>query len=130
MNEKQVHKAICKYLDMKYPDVIYTSDPSGMKVSIGLVMEMKAKRCKRYKIPDLLIFHPNEVYKGLFMEIKKDVSEVVTKSGYLRKDKHTQEQLKTLQRLQDLGYAAIFAAGFDHAKKAIDFYFNNQNPKP
>ena len=130
MTEKQVHKAICQYLDLQYPDVIYTSDPSGIRTTIGIVMEMKAKRCKRYKIPDLLILHPNDTYKGLFMEIKKDLSEIVTKSGDLRKDKHTQEQNRTLLRLQELGYAAIFAAGFDHAKKAIDLYFNNQNQKP
>lgn len=127
MTEKQVHKAICQYLDLQYPDVIYTSDPSGIRTTIGIVMEMKAKRCKRYKIPDLLILHPNSTYHGLFMEIKKDLSQIVTKSGDLRKDKHTQEQNRTLLRLQELGYAAIFAAGFDHAKKAIDLYFNNQN---
>lgn len=130
MNEKQIHKAICKYLDMQYPDVIYTSDPSGMRASIGLVMEMKAKRCKRYKIPDLLILHPCGHHAGLFIEIKKDLSQIVTKSGDLRKDKHIQEQNKTLKKLNQLGYAAIFAAGLDHAKKAIDLYFNNQNPKP
>lgn len=129
MTEKQVHKAICQYLDIQYPDVIYTSDPSGIRTTIGIVMEMKAKRCKRYKIPDLLILHPNGQYYGLFLEIKKDLSQIVTKSGDLRNDKHTQEQNRTLLRLQELGYAAIFAAGFDHAKKAIDLYFNNQNIK-
>jgi hypothetical protein len=128
MTEKQVHTAICKYLDAQYPDVIYTSDPSGMRVSIGLVIEMKAKRCKRYKIPDLLILHPSDKYAGLFMEIKKDLSQIVTKSGDLRKDKHTKEQNRTLEKLQQLGYAAIFAAGFDHAKKAIDLYFKNIRP--
>jgi hypothetical protein len=126
MTEKEVHKAICKYLDAQYPDVIYTSDPSGMRVSIGLVMEMKAKRCKRYKIPDLLILYPNGQYYGLFMEIKKDLSQIVTKSGDIRKDKHTQEQLKTLEKMHNLGYAAVFAAGFDHAKQAIDLYFKQK----
>lgn len=129
MTEKQVHTAICKYLDAQYPDVIYTSDPSGMRVSIGLVMEMKAKRCKRYKIPDLLILYPNSEYYGLFIEIKKDLSQLVTKSGDLRKDNHTQEQLRTLKKMQDLGYAAIFAAGFDHAKQAIDLYFKQNIAK-
>jgi hypothetical protein len=130
MNEKQVHKAICKYLDIHYPDVIYTSDPSGMRVSIGLVMEMKAKRCKKYPLPDLIVLQPSGAYHGLCMEIKKDLSEIFTKSGDMRKNKHIEEQHKTLKQLQKLGYAAIFAAGFDHAKKAIDLYFNSQNTKP
>ncbi len=85
-------------------------------------------RDKRYKIPDLIILHPSDKYAGLFMEIKKDLSQIVTKSGDLRKDKHTQEQNRTLEKLQQLGYAAIFAAGFDHAKKAIDLYFKNIRP--
>ena len=121
--EKEIHKQICRYLDIQYPDVIYTSDPSGMRVSIGLVMEMKAKRCKSYKIPDLIILHPSGRYKGMCIEIKRDLSQIVTKNGTMRKEKHLQEQLKTLERLQILGYAAIFGAGFDHAKQAIDLYF-------
>jgi len=128
VTEKDVHTAVCKYLDVQYPDVIYLSDPSGMRVTIGLQMELKRKRCKRYKIPDLIILHPNKTYKGLVIEIKTDLSKVVTKSGDLRKDKHTQEQNRTLEKLQQLGYAAIFAAGFDHAKRAIDLYFKNIRP--
>ena len=38
VTEKDVHTAVCKYLDAQYPDVIYLSDPSGMRVTIGLQM--------------------------------------------------------------------------------------------
>jgi len=126
-SEKEIHTAVCKYLDAKYPDVIYLSDASGMRVTIGLQMEMKRKRCKRYKIPDLIIMHPNEIYKGLVIEIKTDLSKVVTKSGDLRKDTHIQEQLRTLERLQELGYAGVFGCGFDHIKSLLDEYFKPQN---
>lgn len=130
MSEKQMHMQVCKYLDLQYPDVIYLSDPSGMRVTPGLIMEIKAKRCKKYKIPDLIILHPSGHYKGMCIEIKKDLSQIVTKNGTMRKDKHLLEQLRTLQRLQILGYAAIFAAGFDHAKQAIDLYFKTIKQKP
>jgi len=123
VTEKEIHTAVCKYLDAKYPDVIYLSDASGMRVTIGLQMEMKRKRCKRYKIPDLIILHPNKIYKGLVIEIKTDLSKVVTKSGDLRKDTHIQEQLITLERLTYLGYDAQFGCGFDHIKSLLDEYF-------
>ena len=126
-SEKEIHTAVCKYLDAQYPDVIYLSDASGMRVTIGLHMEMKRKRCKRYKSPDLIILHPNKIYKGLVIEIKTDLSKVVTKSGDLRKGTHVQEQLRTLERLQSLGYAGVFGCGFDHIKNLLDDYFKPEN---
>jgi len=122
-SEKEIHTAVCKYLDAQYPDVIYLSDASGMRVTIGLQIEMKRKRCKSYKIPDLIILHPNKTYKGLVIEIKTDLSKVVTKSGDIRKNIHVNEQLRTLERLQQLGYAGVFGCGFDHIKKLLDEYF-------
>jgi len=126
-SEKQLHISVCKYLDMQYPDVIYLSDPSGMRVTVGLINEIKAKRCKRYKIPDLIILHPNKQYKGLIIEIKKSLSEIVTKSGEFRKTAHIQEQVKSLEKLQSLGYAALFGVSFQQIKSVIDEYFNPQN---
>lgn len=123
-SEKQLHKAICRYIDLQYPDVIYLSDPSGMRVTPGLMMEIKAKRCKRYALPDLIILHPNKHYKGMMIEIKKDLSQIVTKSGDIRKSKHVQDQLRTLERLQELGYAAIFGVSFEQMKSAINQYMN------
>lgn len=122
-SEKELHKQVCKYIDIQYPDVIYLSDPSGMRVSIGLIMEIKAKRCKRYAIPDLIILHPNKVYNGLIIEIKKDLSQIVTKNGTIRKTKHVQDQKRTLDRLTELGYCAFFGVSFEQIKSVIDQYF-------
>ena len=127
MTEKQIHSQVCRYLDLQYPKVIYTSDSSGVRVSIGMAKALKAIRCKGYKIPDLIIMHPNKLYHGLIIEIKKDLSQILTKSGSLKKDKHIQEQFKTLEELEKLGYAAFFGCGFDHIKSVIDEYFKKQN---
>lgn len=127
MTEKQIHSQVCKYLDLQYPKVIYTSDSSGVWVSIGMAKALKAIRCKGYKIPDLIIMHPNKSYHGLIIEIKKDLSQILTKSGTFKKDKHVQDQLKSLEELKRLGYAAIFGCGFDHCKSVIDEYFNPKN---
>jgi len=127
MTEKQIHLQVCRYLDLQYPKVIYTSDSSGVRVSIGMAKALKAIRCKGYKIPDLIIMHPNRLYHGLIIEIKKDLSQILKKSGHFKNDKHVQEQLKSLEELKRLGYAAIFGCGFDHIKSVIDEYFNKQN---
>lgn len=127
MTEKQIHAQVCKYIDFKYPKVIYTSDSSGVRVSIGMAKALKAIRCKGYKIPDLIIMHPNRLYHGLIIEIKKDAGQILSKSGTFKKDKHVQEQLKALTELKRLGYAAIFGCGFDHIKSVIDEYFIKQN---
>ena len=127
MTEKQIHLQVCRYLDLQYPKVIYTSDSSGVRVSIGMAKALKAIRCKGYKIPDLIIMHPNKLYHGLIIEIKKDLSKILTKSGTFRNDQHVQDQLKSLEELKRLGYAAIFGCGFDHCKSVIDEYFKKQN---
>ena len=127
MTEKQIHLQVCRYLDLQYPKVIYTSDSSGVRVSIGMAKALKAIRCKGYKIPDLIIMHPNRLYHGLIIEIKKDLSQILKKSGHFKNDKHVQEQLKSLEELKRLGYAAIFGCGFDHCKSVIDEYFNKKN---
>ncbi len=127
MTEKQIHLQVCRYLDLQYPKVIYTSDSSGVRVSIGMAKALKSIRCKGYKIPDLIIMHPNKLYHGLIIEIKKDLSQILTKSGHFKKDQHVQDQLKSLEELKLLGYAAIFGCGFDHCKSVIDEYFKKQN---
>jgi len=127
MTEKQIHKLVCQYLDMQYPNVIYTSDSSGVRVSIGMAKALKSIRCKGYKIPDLIIMHPNKLYHGLIIEIKKDLSQILTKSGTFKKNQHVQDQLKSLEELKRLGYAAIFGCGFVHCKSVIDVYFNPKN---
>lgn len=123
--EKRIHNSICAYLKLQYPNVIFTSDGSGLRLPPGLAKQTKDQRCRNYKIPDLLIFKPSGKYFGLLLEIKKDANEIFKKNGSLRTDAHTQEQLKTLNELQRLGYYADFAPGFDNAKKIIDWYLGN-----
>lgn len=122
MSEKAIHKAICKYIDLAYPDVIYTSDASGLRLSMGLRVQMKAIRCNNYVIPDLIILNPAGTQHGLLLEVKKDKNEVYRKDGEMRQDEHIKSQAKVLFRLEQLGYRAEFACGFDHAKSIIDEY--------
>ena len=120
--EEDVHAAVCKFIDLQYPNIIYLSDASGIRLPVGLAVKFAKLRCKRYKIPDLIILHPNKVYHGLIIEIKRDRDEVYTKRGEIKKSEHIQEQFKSLVALSDLGYCALMRCGFDEVVDLIKIY--------
>lgn len=125
--EKAVHQQICDYIKIQYPNVIFTSDASGMRVGMGLRMELKRKRCANYKIPDLLILQPSGAYHGLLVEIKRDIKDLFTAKGNLKSTDQINEQSKTIVRLNDIGYYACFCCGFNHCRSVIDNYLENRN---
>ena len=113
MSEAIIHKQICNYIRMQYPDVIFTSEPSGMRLPIGQAKKLKDLRSGN-KLPDLWILEPRGTWHGLLIELKaKDA----------KKTKRSKEQALMLRRLIGKGYYAQFAWGFDAAKQLIDEYF-------
>lgn len=107
---------------MQYPNIIFLSDMSGLKTSIGTAVQMKSLRSGR-AIPDLIILQPNNLFNGLLIEIKVNVSDVYLKDlKTIKKNEHIKEQKNMLKRLSDLGYYATFGIGFDNCKKIIDDY--------
>ena len=124
MSEYSEHKAVANYLKLQYPNIIFTSDSSGIRLSIGNAKKMLALK-SNCKIPDLLIFAPNEKYHGLIIEIKRTDEKIYLKDGSLSKSKHIQQQNETLERLSAIGYYAVFGVGFDACKKIIDTYFKS-----
>lgn len=134
--EESIQIAICEYLKLSYPNVIFTCDlASGMKLPIWIAAKHKKMRSSR-GLPDLFIAHQKKTYgnvfservvhtnHGLFLELKKDGSSPFLKDGSLSKDKHVQEQNKILQQLILQGYKAEFAVGYDHAVEIIDEYLS------
>ena len=124
VSEKQIHKAICQYLKVQYPNLIFFSDASGMRLTMGLRVELKAKSCDGYKIPDLVIAEPNTSKHAMFLEIKKEYSDVYKKDGSLVKSEHIEAQQKTIERLRELGYEADFGLGFNDSIQKIERYLN------
>lgn len=120
--EKQVHKAVCNYLRMVYPDVVFFSDMSGLKTSIGVATDMKALRSSK-AIPDLFVASPQGKYKGLFIEIKATHSDAFRVDGSLRQLDHIHEQAKMLDKLEHLGYHAVFGCGQNECQEIIEEYF-------
>jgi len=120
MSEKELHLAVCAYIKMQFPKVIFTSDLSGLKLTIGQSVQVKKMRSSN-GIPDILIFKPNKEYHGLFIELKKDGARLFKKDGNFVSD-HIKEQVDIKNKLLSLGYFADIAIGFDEAKKLIDAY--------
>jgi CRISPR/Cas system CSM-associated protein Csm4 (group 5 of RAMP superfamily) len=123
--EENIHNEVCRYLDLQYPNVMYITDLSGIKLTMGQAVQSKKQRCKKFKLLDLNILQPSNGYFGLCIEIKKDVSEAFTMKGDVRNNEHIQAQNKSIRHLNGLGYNAHFGCGFDHCKQLIDNYFNN-----
>jgi hypothetical protein len=120
--EKRLQKAVAQYIKMQYPDVMFISEQSGLKVSIGVAKYLKATRSPERGLPDMVILYPAKGFHGLCLELKTDYEEVYTQMGNMRNEKHVREQAQVLFRLNNLGYKALFVFGFDEAKKLIDLY--------
>lgn len=123
MSEYREHKQLADYIKMQYPNVIFTSDSSGIRLTIGNAKKMLALK-SNHKIPDMIILHPNKYYKGLILEIKRSDEKIYLKDGSLSQRKHILDQAKTLNYLTDLGYWAGFGVGFDACKEIVDRYMN------
>lgn len=123
MSEYTEHKAVANYIKMQYPNVVFTSDSSGIRLSIGNAKKMLSLKSNN-KIPDLIILHPNQEYNGLIIEIKAKDKSPYLKNGELSKSTHVQAQNKTLEMLTELKYKAVFGIGFAHCKSIIDTYMS------
>lgn len=127
MTEKQLHKSICDYLHMQYPKVLFNTDMSGIKLTIGQATQAKRLRsCSGF--PDIVIYEQhtedgiyfNTNWLALFLEVKKETP--YKKNGMLKKNKHLTDQWLILQRLNAKHYKAEFVWTFDMAKEIIDTY--------
>lgn len=128
MTEKTLHRAVCDYLRYQYPDVIFSTDLSGAtKLTIGQAVALKNLRSGR-AFPDLQIMEPRNGYHSLFLELKKEGTNLFKKrvmdaGGYpLWASDHLREQYEMLEKLNAKGFRAEFAVGFTEAKKIIDNY--------
>lgn len=120
--EDTIHQQVADYLKIQYPNVLFRTDfAAGIKMTLG-----QATRHKRLQqgraYPDIFIAEPRNGYSGLFLELKRDGTPIYLRNGELSANPHIREQAETLKILQEKGYAAAFAIGFDNAKHWIDQY--------
>ena len=124
MKEEKLQISISKYLKIQYPDVYFMSDSSGLRLPMGLAVKAKKQRSKHAQL-DLVILEPNNNFKALIIELKKNESEVFKKDGYYRKSEHIEKQNESILHLQSKGYLCVYGFGFDNTKEIIDKYLNN-----
>ena len=122
--EFELQKSICKYLDLKYPNVLYLSDTiASVKLTLPQAARNKSIQKQGFKCPDLLILQPNDAYYGLFIELKKESP--YKKSGGLKKCDHLEAQNKTIEDLMLKGYFACFSWTYEGTIKIIEDYLSN-----
>lgn len=123
--EFELQKAICRWLNVQYPKVLYLSDTiASVKLTIPQQNRNKLIQKNGFKTPDLLIFEPNKEFKGLFIELK--VKSPFKKDGALLKDEHLESQQKTINDLRQKGYYACFSWSLEMTLDIINRYMSNK----
>lgn len=123
--EFELQKAVCRYLDMQYPNVLYVSDTiANVKLTIPQQCRNSLIQKKGFKCPDLLILEPNRNYGGLFMELK--AKSPFKKNGELFTNKHLEGQYNSMADLSRKGYLCSFEWEFNVIKKKIDEYLKDK----
>lgn len=124
-DEYHLQTQVCDYLRLQYPKVLFFSDTiASVKLTMGQAIRNKKIQKEGFKMPDLMILHPNKHgFHGLCIELK--IESPYKQNGELYSDKHLQGQAETIKQLCELGYVAAFAWTFDMAKKNIDDYMKD-----
>ena len=120
-----MQQAVCRYIAHAYPGVMFNSDLSGIRLTMGQSMQVKKLRSSN-AFPDLTIYHNNLHYPILFIELKSRDAKLLRKDGALCSDDHLREQNELLHELEAQGYMARFGWGFDKTQALIDWYMDNE----
>lgn len=126
MKEADLQVAVADYIRLKYPNALFHSDfGSGIKMTKGQAIKQKRQNGGRRGWPDMFIAEPYYGGYGLFIELKKEGTRIRKKDGSPASE-HIAEQARVLTQLDERGYFAKFAVGFDEAKKIIDWYLGGK----
>jgi hypothetical protein len=131
MKEKDLHKAVCRYIKKQYPKVAFETNMNGVWLAgkWSLMLDVKNNNSSP-GAPDLKIWHRSGQYNGLAIELKAEGKSAYKRNGELRDDDHLRSQKQWLDLLTSLGWKAVFATGFDEAKIIIDLYLNDKLQAP
>lgn len=121
-NEYHLQKQVCQYLELQYPEVLFMSTGTSLKLTMGQSVRNKAIQKFGFKVPDLVIFEAKGDLKGMFLELK--IQSPYKKNGQLKAGPHLEGQNKALIKLREKGYHADFYWSFEDIKDAIDLYIS------
>lgn len=121
--EFKLQQAVCRWLNVKHPKVIYLSDTiANMRLTPQAQLRNKSIQKSGFHCPDLIILEPRGKYHGLFIELK--IKSPYKKDGSLLKNEHLENQSKSMCELVDRGYCCVFAWEFDQVTEIINEYLN------
>jgi hypothetical protein len=109
-----------RMIKFKFPDMLFTTAPGGMKTSMKQAVAMKAMGY-RAGTPDLLIFEPRGKFHGLLLELK------APKTLYSEKGRTSPEQKEFIAAANARGYYACVAYGAIEAFILIEKYMAGQS---
>jgi hypothetical protein len=69
-------------------------------------------------VSDLLVYYPNKVFHGLFLEMKRNRKY----TAYERRTPTWIAQEQFMNNVKDIGYSANFCFGWEHGKEIIENY--------
>ena len=119
-SEKSLHFQVCQYIRLQYPTVIFNTDLSGIRLTMGQAVQAKKLRSSN-GFPDLVIYEKKHTWSALMIELKRE-GERILKKDMTPANEHIYEQAQIHIRLRERGYLAQFAVGFKQAKELIDWY--------
>ena len=116
MSEHDEQVAVCQWLSMQHPEVLYWANPNGAQLA-GNVARRAAQMNKLKAegflpgVADITIAEPRGQWHGCFVEMKR------AKGGAL-----SENQEWFLAQVEQRGYYTIVAHGFDQAVELIEMY--------
>ena len=109
MNETDLQMHVVNYIRMQYPKARFCASLGGIRTSIS--QAIKAKKTGYWAgFPDLQICEPNQLYHGLFIELKTE------------KGRATASQKQWIKALNERGYKSVICKGFMECKEQLDNY--------
>jgi hypothetical protein len=124
--EYEFQKAICQYLSLQYPNVLFLSDTvASLKLTPQQQVRNSSIQKKAFHCPDLIILQPNKYFFGLFIELKTETPFKLNGKIKASQNNHLENQFNTIEKLNAMEYYAEFAWSFEQAKKIIDEYLSN-----
>jgi hypothetical protein len=121
--EETVQQQVNRFLKLRFPKVPVKFDTLA-NIYLRPEQAAKAKRMGHEKgWPDLFVAQPNDLYHGLFIEIKKDGTRLKKLNGDWATP-HIEGQAIVLETLRSKGYRAEFCIGFEEVRKLISGYLS------
>jgi len=115
-DEYRIQADFIRYLELMYPDLLYTISPAGFIMSAGMAMKM-IRMGYRKGTPDVLFFEPCGVWHGLLIEFKDPKGTV------------SETQTEFLKQAANRGYYAAVCRSTGEAIALVENYLHPLNHK-